>query len=69
MDGALLFIYLSKKFKPFYMTKSSIKSQFIPKENKIEIKPELKNTILNLPPNQQTYKKKLLSINGFIINN
>ena len=49
------------------MTMTLIKWRLFPNKNKVKIKPELKNTKSNLPPNLQTFKQKLLSRNGFFI--
>ena len=48
------------------MPKTLIKSRLHSNKQKPKIKQEMKSTKLNLPPNLQTFKQKLLSGNGFI---
>ena len=48
------------------MPKTLIKSRLHSNKNKPKIKQELNNTKSNLPPNLQSFKKKLLSGSGFV---
>ena len=56
--------YLSKKFNSFYMTETLIKSRYSPR---YKIKSQKQPSNLNLPPNLQSFKEKLISGNGFIV--
>ena len=47
------------------MPRTLIKSRLHPNKNKTEIKQEINSTKLNLPPNLQSFKQKILSGNGF----
>ena len=49
------------------MPKTLIKSRLHPNKKKIKIKQEINDTKSNLPPHIQTFKRKLLSGDGFII--
>ena len=48
------------------MPKTVIKSRLHSNKNKPKIKQEQNNNKLNLPPNLQTFKQKLLLGNGFV---
>ena len=49
------------------MPKTLIKSRLHSNKNKPKIKQEINNINSKLPPNIQSFKKKLLSGNGFVI--
>ena len=51
------------------MPRTLIKSRLLSNKHKPKIKQELNNNRSNLPPHLQTFKKKLLSGNGFTKNN
>ena len=48
------------------MPKTLIKSRLNSNKNKPKIKQEMNTTKSNLPPHFQTFKRKLLSGNGFV---
>ena len=48
------------------MPKTLIKSRLHSNKRKPKIKQEVNNTKLNLPPHIQTFKRKILSGNGFM---
>ena len=48
------------------MPKTLIKSRLHSNKNKPKIKQQINNTKSNLPPNQESFKQKFLSGNGFI---
>ena len=48
------------------MPRTLIKSRLHSNKHKPKIKQEINNTKLNLPPNLQSFKQKLLSGNGFL---
>ena len=48
------------------MGRTLIKSRLHSNKQKPKIKQEINNTKSNLPPNNQTFKQKLLSGNGFV---
>ena len=48
------------------MPKTLIKSRLHPNKHKPKIKQEINHTKSLLPPNIQTFKRKLLSGNGFV---
>ena len=48
------------------MPRTLIKSRLPPNEHTPKIKQELNNTKPKLPPHIQTFKRKLLSGNGFV---
>ena len=48
------------------MPRTLMESRLHPNKNKPKIKQEINNTKLNLPPNLQSFKQKLLSGNGFL---
>ena len=47
------------------MPRTLIKSRLQSSKQKPEIKQEVNNFESNLPPNLQSFKQKLLSVNGF----
>ena len=49
------------------MSKTLIKSRLHSNKHKPKIKQEMNNTKLKLPPNQQLFKQKLPSGNGFVV--
>ena len=49
------------------MPRTIIKSRLHSNKQKTKIKQEMNKTKLNLPPNFQSFKQKLLSGNGFLI--
>ena len=49
------------------MPKTLTKSRLHSNKYKSKIKQEINSTKSNLPPNLQSFKKKLLSGNGFIV--
>ena len=49
------------------MPRTLIKPKLHPTKNKPKIKQEKNITKLNLPPNLQLFKQKILSGNGFLI--
>ena len=49
------------------MPKTLIKSRLRSVKHKPKIEPETNDTKSNLPPNIQSFKQKLLSVNGFVI--
>ena len=49
------------------MPKTVIKSRLHSNKHKIKIKQQLNNTKSTLPPNLQSFKKKLLSGNGVVV--
>ena len=51
------------------MPKTLIKSRLHSTKDKPKIKQEYNKTQSNLPPNLQTFKRKLLSGNGFVEDN
>ena len=48
------------------MPKTLIKSRLQSNKQKTKIKHEINSTKLNLPPNLQSFKQKLLSGNGYV---
>ena len=48
------------------MPKTLIKSRLYSNKQKPKIKQEMNSTKLNLPPNLLSFKRKLLSGNGFV---
>ena len=48
------------------MPRTLIKSRLNPNKNKTKIKQKINNNNSSLPPNLQSFKRKLLSGNGFL---
>ena len=48
------------------MPKTLIKSRLHSNKQKPKMKQEINSTKSNLPPNLQSFKKKLLSLSGFV---
>ena len=48
------------------MPKTSIKLRLQSNKHKPKIKQEMNSTKSNLPPHLQSFKQKLLSVNGFV---